>query len=41
MIEVPIFVWVAVTVWIINNAFIRMVAMAGTVEAMRRIKDGE
>jgi len=41
VIEIPIFVWVAVTVWIINNAFIRMVAMAQTVEAMSRIKDGE
>ena len=41
MIEVPIFVWVAVTVWIINNAFMEIVAMANTVEAIRRIKDGE
>lgn len=41
MIEVPIFVWVAVTVWIINNAFMEVVAMANTVEAIRRIKDGE
>lgn len=35
------FVWLSVTIWIFSNILVRIVAMAHTIETMKRLEDKE
>ena len=41
MIEIPIFVWIAVTIWIFTRVLVMLVTMSNTIEATKRMTDGE